>query len=633
MSDKPELKSEAPVPVTPAGADWPTRRAALLRRARELPAKPGVYTFFDARRKPIYIGKAVNLRARVSSYFREGADDGRAFFPYIVTSTRDLAFLVVDSDKEALLLENSLIKQQKPRFNILLTDDKSHLSIKVSVDEAWPRVLLVRRPKRDKGQYFGPFASASEARELARLIKRHFPLRTCSNAEFRQRTRPCIEHQMGRCGAPCVGREDEEDYNKTVEDVLLFLKGRNDELLPRLEERMKAHAARLEFEAAARVRDELKAVRNLSRPRTVSRSSVFTDQDAFGVAQVGGTTVVRVLHVRRGQVSGSTDEVFATRMPQDAVLNAFLGQFYDGRRPVPDEVLLPFALEDEALYAEVLTEQSGRKVKLSVPQRGSRAALLAMAVKNAAAFLNTDSERKKAMQATLTALQDGLNLPAYPQVIECYDISTIQGAFTVASMVRFVDGEPRRDQFRKFKINSVEGQDDFASMKEVISRRFAPARAHRHGSIPDLVVIDGGKGQLGVAEMTLRALGYLPNQLTVVGLAKARKKGPVASQERVFFPRRKEPVVLLQDTPELRMLARIRDAAHEHAITYHRQVRRKRFLKTGLEEVPGVGPGRRKALLKHFGNLKAIKEASLEQLKAVKGVPSSVAETVYEFFR
>lgn len=612
---------------------WPERRERLLKKAKELPMKPGVYTFRDAKGQPVYIGKARNLRSRVSSYFRENADDGRPLFPFIVTSTEDLVFLVVDTEKEALLLENSLIKQLKPRFNVMLTDDKSYLSIKVTRQESWPRVQLVRRARKDGALYFGPYASASEARDITRVIKKHFTLRTCSNAEFRQRKRPCLEYQMGRCQAPCVGLQTEYDYLKTVDDVVLFLKGKTEELGERLQGRMKAHAAKLEFEQAARVRDELKALKVLKQKQNVARAGVFVNQDAFGITQVGAMTLVRILHIRRGQVADSTTIKLDLTLPREILLNSVLSQFYQGDRPMPDEVLLPFAVEDEELLAAMWSEQHSRKVKIQVPQRGSRASLVAMAMKNASAVLATESEAKKAMQAVLEALQDGLQLKQFPEIIECYDISTIQGSFTVGSMVRFEMGREQRHLFRNYKITSIDGQDDFASMREVLSRRFAPHKAMKLGPLPQLVVIDGGKGQLGVAHGVVANLvpSYQAGDMTVVGLAKARAKKN--SQERVFFPNRSAPVVLIQDSPELRLLARIRDAAHDHAINYHRHIRRKKFLKTGLDEIPGVGPGRRKALLKHFGNLKGIRDADLATLKQVKGIPDKVAQAVFEFFQ
>jgi excinuclease ABC subunit C len=615
--------------------DWEIQRGKLLARAKELPTGPGVYTFLNDKEKPVYIGKAANLRSRVSSYFRRNADDGRPLFPFIITSTVTINFLITDSPKDALLLENNLIKEHKPRFNVMLTDDKTYLSLKISTHEKWPRLNLVRRATKDKARYFGPYASASEARDLARIVKKNFALRTCSNLEFKQRTRPCLEYQMGRCGAPCVDYQTEEEYSKIVEDVILFLKGKNDELLPRLEERMKEFSSKLQFEQAARVRDEIKAMKGLHERRNVARTGVFKNQDAFGVAQIGATTIVRVLHVRYGRISNSTVQKIETHLPQDIVLNAFLSQFYDGTRPIPEEILLPQDIEDRELLSQVLSEKCGRKVKFMVPKRGSRASLVAMAMKNAAAHLNTETERREALTKTLEALEDGLQLPNLPEIVECYDISTIQGHFTVASMVRFEHGEARRDRFRTYRINSVEGQDDFASMREVLSRRFDPAKVHRLGKLPNLVVIDGGKGQLGVAHSVISNLveSYPQGQMTVVGLAKARVKKASVTQERVFFPGRSTPVVMPQDSPELLFLARVRDAAHDHAINYHRELRRKKMLKSGLDEIPGVGPSRKKALLRHFGKLSDIKKANLETLEAAPGIPMKVAKAVFKFFQ
>lgn len=612
---------------------WEERRESLLSRAHELPTEPGVYTFLDARHRPVYIGKAANLRSRVSSYFRPGADDGRPLFPYIVTSTIEIQVLVTASEKDALLLENNLIKQQKPRFNVMLTDDKTYLSIKLTTNEPWPRLLLVRRAKKDGGAYFGPFASASEAREVARIVKRHFQLRTCTNAEFRQRTRPCLEYQMGRCGAPCVDKQSAAEYQAIVDDVTLFLKGRKDDLIPRIEARMKDFAAKLQFEQAARARDELKALKALAEQGAVARSGVFKDQDAFGIARLDDAVVVRVLQARHGSVRDSSIHRISSPLPESLLLNDLLRQYYAEGRPVPDEVLLPFDVEDAELLSQVLSERSHKRVEVLVPQRGAKASLVAMAMKNAQVVFESASARQEVFQKTLRSLQDGLQLPQVPKIIECYDISTIQGHHTVASMVRFEDGEEKRDKFRRYRINSIEGQDDFGAMREVLSRRFDPKKALRLGQLPDLVVIDGGKGQLGVAESVLSDLcsAYGEGALSLVGLAKARvTKG---SQERVFFPMRETPVVLDQRSPELLLLTRIRDAAHDHALGYHRELRRKRFLRSGLEDIPGVGASRRKLLIKSFGSLRGLRMASREQIAAVPGIPESVASAIWDYLQ
>lgn len=626
-------------------------RQALLDKVALFPTGPGVYTFLDARSAVIYVGKAKNLRNRVRSYLREEADDGRHWYPILRAQLVDAACFETANEKEALLLENTLIKRHKPRWNIKLTDDKSFLKVELTTWKPWPQARLIRaRPKGKpgaggpKGKVFGPFASARAVRDTLRTLKRWFPLRTCSDAELRQRTRPCIEHEMGRCGAPCVGKVTAEEYEKVVQEVIWFLEGKDETLLPRLRERMQEHSQALRYEQAARVRDQLAAIeRTLEGQRMALEGA--RDQDVFGVASQEGLVVVLHLPVRDGQVTEPRTFPLETPLAEGAALNAFLGQFYGAERYVPHEVLLPFDVEDRSLLEQLLAERRGTAVQVKVEVRGDRRELLALATKNAALALRTGEQKRAATHEVLAGLRDKLGLLRAPRTIECFDVSTIQGAFTVASKVRFADGDPEPSGWRTYKIRSIEGQDDFAAMEEVVLRRITSGL--EDGDLPDLIVIDGGAPQLRRALDAAHEAGLDPTRTELVGLAKARalpladdgapgevEPGddlPERAFERVHLPRGGAPVILEPASLECRFLARIRDHAHRTAIRFHRELRAKSALRSGLEEVPGVGPTRRKALLTRFGSLKRIREASVVELSEV--LPPKVAEQVWAFLR
>jgi excinuclease ABC subunit C len=644
-----------------------TDRTALQDKVALFPQGPGVYTFLDARGKVIYVGKAKSLRARVRSYLREDGHDGRAYYALLVKAIADVACFATSTEKEALLLENTLIKRHRPRWNIKLTDDKAFLQIEVTTDRPWPHARLVRTSTRDKtGQVFGPYASARAVRETLRHLKRWFPLRTCSDAELRQRTRPCIEHEMGRCGAPCVGKVTTDEYGRVVQDVLLFLGGRDDTLLPRLRERMQALSQELKYEQAARVRDQVTAIERTLEHQKVARDG-SKDQDAFGVAAHDGLVVVFVVQVREGQVVEPRTYELRTPLPIGEALNAFLGQYYAATdRYVPHEVLLPRDVEDRALLEEVLTERRGTKVEVKASLRTDRRGLVELAEKNAALALATGEEKHAATRELLASMQERFGLSRLPRRIECFDISTIQGAFTVASKVRFADGAPDPQGYRTYRVRTVEGQDDFAAMEEVVGRRIASGL--EDGDLPDLIVVDGGAAQLQRALTAAARAGLPPQRTDIVGLAKARyvpdrqdggrlsrdddaggetgdaetapaaPTGPAAADEpladraheRVYLPRGGPPVLLEPASLESRFLARIRDAAHRAAIRFHRDLRRKAALRSGLEELPGVGPKRRADLLARFGSLKGVREATLDELAQV--LPRAVAEGVRSFF-
>lgn len=620
----------------------PERREELAQKVALFPTGPGVYTWLDAKARVVYVGKAKNLRARVRSYLNN-PDDGRTFYRFLIRSAEDVSCFETATEKEALLLENTLIKRHRPRWNIKLNDDKSFLQIEVTTHRPWPLARLVRVTSRaKKGTVFGPYSSARAVRETLRHIKRWFPLRTCSDSEFRQRTRPCIEYEMGRCTGPCVGLIDEAGYQDVVDEALLFLRGKNETLVPRLEARMREHAEALRFEQAARLRDQVRAIERTLEVQRVAKAG-SRDQDLFGVAGHDGLLVVLVIEVREGQVTEPRTYELRTQLEQAEAFNAFLGQYYGQERYVPHEVILPFDVDDRAVIEELLVERRGTRVEVKVEVRGDRRSLLELAQKNAALALTTGEEKRQLTQEMLAGLRAKLGLRRFPQRVECFDISTIQGSFTVASKVRFDEGDPAPQGYRTYRVRSPEAQqDDFAAMQEVVERRLRSGL--EKGDLPDLIVIDGGPSQLGRALEAARLAGLPPQRTELIGLAKARAPrhgiGPEPSPdqplaetayERVHLAGGGPPIVLEPASLECRFLARVRDAAHRHAIRFHRELRRKSALKSGLEEVPGVGKKRRQQLLAQFGSLKGIRGASLEELQQV--VPAKVAEALQDYLR
>jgi excinuclease ABC subunit C len=604
---------------------------ALEEKLERLPAAPGVYLMKDSRGEVIYVGKAVNLRSRVRSYFGRSSDT-RAFIPFLESWLADLDTVVVTNEKEALLLENELIKRYQPRFNVLLKDDKNFICLRLDPAAEWPRLEVVRRFKRDGAMYFGPYASASSIRETLRIINRYFQLRTCSDHVLHHRRRPCLLHQIGRCPAPCVYDVSRTEYAESVREVALFLEGKGGELIDALRTRMKGAAQELRFEQAARLRDQLYAIeRSLERQKIATTETI--DQDVFGSHREADRLVVYVLYVRQGRLNGGQSFPFTGQeFPDEELLGSFVNLYYGEDNVLPDEVLLPLRPEGglEPL-AELLTEKRGRRVRVLVPQRGEKLRLVEMSAANARqAFLDQRRSRDE-LEAVLERLRERLHLSRVPRRMECFDISHFQGATIVASQVAMTEGELDRSRYRRFRIKSVHAQDDFASMYEVVSRRLR--RGREATDLPDLLVIDGGKGQLASARAAMKDLGV---SIDVVGLAKSREidsddRAAVSarSPERVFIPEKKDPIVLPQNSPELFLLMRIRDEAHRFAITYQQKLMRRRNFRSVLEDIPGGGEGRKKALLRAFGSLKRIREASIEELAAEAGLGTTLAERIH----
>jgi len=587
----------------------------------------------DADGAVIYVGKAVNLRNRVRSYFTR-TTDSRAFIPLLDELVGDLDTVLVGNEKEALLLENELIKKHKPRFNVQLRDDKNFICLRLATNQPYPRLEVVRRFKKDGARYFGPYSSASSIRETLRIINRYFQLRTCSDHALENRRRPCILYQINRCPAPCVYPISEEAYAKSVEEVILFLEGKAGELVEALRMRMKAAAAGLRFEEAARVRDQLFAIeRSLERQKIAITEPL--DQDVFSLYREGDRLLIYALYVRRGRITRGQGFPFSGQeFPDDELLASFINLYYDNENFVPKEVLLPAEPEGISALADLLSDRKGEKVRVLVPRRGEKLELVKMSQRNAEQAFQDRKRTKEETGAILENLKERLHLARVPKRIECYDISHFQGATIVASQVAVTDGELDKSRYRHFKIKSIAGQDDFASMHEVISRRLA--RGVREGDLPDLIVIDGGKGQLASAQAAMRDLGV--TGVEMVALAKSRELDEGGSEdeanrspERLFLVNRKDPLVLKQNSAELFLLTRIRDEAHRFAITFQQRLMRRRNFRSVLEDIPGVGEGRKRALLRHFGSLKRVRAASIEELSEVEGLGSAVAERIHAF--
>lgn len=592
----------------------------------KVPATPGCYIMRDEKDRVLYVGKAKSLRSRVRAYINES--DSRYMVRFLMRRVAHIDFLLTTNEKEALLLENNLIKEHRPRYNVNLKDDKTYVSLRINMAHEFPRVTVTRKYRKDGSKYFGPYSSAGAVRETIKQIQRLFPLRLCSDSVLRNRTRPCLYYQMNQCSAPCVGYIDREEYRKLVNQVVMVLEGRNAELEKELLETIQQHAEKLEFEKAAEIRDRVYALRStLERQRTV-RAHPEGDQDVFGVYVQGRYSEIQVLFIRGGKMMGGRSFSFNQRETAiEEVLGSFLLQYYANASNVPSEILVPVDLDEADVLAEILGEQRGAKVTLHHPQRGEKKALVDMAERNAK---NNFEEKRLADQANrdlINQLKEKLRLQKDPRRIECFDISTIQGNQAVGSMVTFEGGVAAKSRYRRFAIKNVEGQDDFAMMREVLLRRFK--RAIEESDLPDLVLIDGGKGQLNVATTVFKDLGI--EDLEAVGIAKSRALGDEThSPERFFLPGRKDPIILQQNSPVVLFLARIRDEAHRFAITYHRKRRSKKTLSTTLTSIPGVGPKRARTLLNALGSLTKVRSATVDEIAAVPGFSRALAAIVKE---
>ncbi len=605
------------------------------------PESPGVYLMKDHRGAVFYIGKAKNLHKRMLQYIHPHSDN-RFFVQILHRILVGVEFIVTSTEKEALILESNLIKSRQPRFNIRIKDDSSFPSLRLDLQKDFPRLEFVRNRRNDGALYFEPYHSATKARTVLDLVNRYFCLRNCSDMMFRNAKRPCIRHQMGHCLAPCSLPVSHDDYMAEVRKVRLFLEGRKELLLSELLPLMKAASAALDFERAAVLRDQIRAVEE-TLEKQVMEISDSVEWDVVGFYREGELAEFALLQIRNGRVMGR--QTFGARgyaVDDATLLEDFITQHYRKVNPLPEEILLPLQLENCADLADFISEGKEKRVELFFPKRGKKKQLLDIATENAN---NAFAERQSAgrnISLMLERLEKKLNLSHVPQRIECCDISTFQARASVGSVVCFVDGLADKSEYRRYKIKSSEAVDDFAMMYEVLTRHLK--RAMERGVLPDLLMVDGGKGQLNVAAAVLKDIGI--EGVDIVGLAKSRWKEEVGpdqiatkiegrwqTPERVFLHNVKNPVVLNPGTSELLLLQRVRDEAHRFAIEYHRKVRKQKTMRSGLLDIPGVGSKRMKILLTHFGSLKKLREASAEQIAALPEIPESLAIEIFEYLK
>ncbi|MCF6266487.1 MAG: excinuclease ABC subunit UvrC [Desulfuromusa sp.] len=597
---------------------------------KKYPQAPGVYQMFGETDEVLYVGKAKLLRNRLRSYF-SAAGDGRLHIPLLMEKVQRIEVIITDTEKEALLLENTLIKKYRPRYNIELRDDKTYVSVRIDLNDPFPMMQVVRQVKDDGAHYFGPYSSASAIRETLKEIYRIFPLRHSSIERCSKRGRPCLFYQIGQCSAPCHGKITQSDYCKLVDGVIQLLEGRESEVIARLKQRMSAASEEMRFEDAARLRNQISSIEKSIEKQKVTDYG-GGNQDVIGLHRDGGEVEVTLLFIRHGRLIGRRSYPLEWTLDLPELLSGFLQEYYSQKVILPDQILLPFSVESADLLGEWLCEKRGKKVRLMTPQRGEKKRLCRMAQRNAEESYRQRGQRQQACEQVLQELRSKFHLPCFPQRIECYDISNVQGNQSVGSMVVLLNGEPATAEYRRYKIKTVQGADDYASLREVLRRRLL--RGVEEENLPDMILIDGGKGQLGVLSMVLEEF-HVEGKIGAVGIAKSRVmanvRGKVVerSEERFFLPGRKNPVSFRHGSASLFLLERLRDEAHRFAITYYRKLHSKASLRSALEDIPGVGPARKKSLLKHFGSLKKIRAASLEELQQMPGMSEGLAETIF----
>lgn len=594
------------------------------------PTQPGVYLMKSHQGTVLYVGKAKNLRQRVRQYFFNG--DGRPAIPFLIPQVDLIETIVVHSEKEALLLENTLIKQHQPKYNALLKDDKSYVALKVNNKHTWPMVSLVRykgQPEPD-GLYFGPYTSAHAARITLDMIHKIFPLRECSDQELVRRTRPCILYDMKRCIAPCVGRCTKEEYDHYVDRAIRFLRGQDKEILKELYAEMERYADTLEFEKAKLVLNTIRQIEKTLEEQRVHKL-LGGDSDVLGIYRQAEDVILAELFIREGKLVGSRYYSFSRIAEDDPeLIVSFLLQHYKDQAELPDEILLPCEIEDSESLGEILAAGKPRKVRLHCPQRGEKKALVEMAYLNAEATFKKEKDENAIREKALLEMQEVLHLNQYPARIECFDNSNLAGKQPVAAMIAFTEGRKDKQRYRKYKVKTVESIDDYATMYEVLLRRYK--RAKEEDGLPDLLVVDGGKGHLNVALRVFAELNIIT--VDVIGVAKEEgrhDKGITA--EQIFLPERKDAVMLKRNSRVLLLLQQIRDEAHRFAISFHRQRRSKQTISTELSLIAGIGPVKQKLLLRHFGSVKKIKETSREELEKVIGLSKSNVEAILKFIK
>jgi excinuclease ABC subunit C len=592
---------------------------------KALPAKPGVYLFKDKEGKVIYVGKAANLSNRVKSYF--GAPSSLSNkVQRLVAKIQDFEFLVTNSEQEALILECNMIKKYTPRYNVRLKDNKTFPYLKIDINEDWPSVYITRRVQKDGARYFGPFASASSVRKTLRLIKKIFPFRSCRKRIEGKDKRPCLDYYIGRCLGPCIGAVEKQEYDGVINQVILFLQGKQELILRELNTKMKAAAQQFQFERAALLRDQIKAIEEVIEGQKIA-TTLRGEKDIIGLAQNENQAYVQLFSIRNSKLIGRDHFIMeGTRDNSPGqIMTGFVKQYYASASYIPQLILLQHPVDEPVVLSKWLEQQRGSRVGLQVPQRGAKKKLVDTAAENAARGLELAQAKEMKVEIVssgLRELKNRLRLPKMPRRIECYDISNIQGTLAVGSMVVLEKGWPKPAHYRRFRIKTVAGSDDYAMIQETLKRRFKRGLIGEGtwAIIPDLVLIDGGKGQLNAALEVRQKLGL--DSVPIASLAK--------ENEEVFIADDPQPIHIAKDSPALHILQRARDEAHRFAISYHRRLRHKEGITSVLDNIPGIGPKRKKALLRKFGSIESIKEASPEELSQTEGITLALAKKVKE---
>jgi excinuclease ABC subunit C len=613
--------------VKPEQLSPPTKILRLFgAKLRALPAKPGVYLFKDKEGKVIYVGKAADLKNRVRSYF--GAPSNLSSKTQrLVSKIQDFEFLVTNSEQEALILECNMIKKYTPRYNVRLKDNKTFPYLKIDINEDWPGVYITRRVQKDGARYFGPFASAGSVRKTLKLIKKIFPFRSCSKRIEGKDKRPCLDYYIRRCLGPCIGAVEEQEYHDVINQVILFLQGKQELILRELNTKMKAAAQQLQFERAASLRDQISAIQKVIEGQRIA-TTLQGEKDIIGLAQNETQAYVELFSIRNNKLISQDHFTMEGIQGESSgqIMTSFVKQYYASASYIPPLILLQHPVDDSEVLSKWLGQQRGTRVELQVPQRGAKKKLLDTAAENAARGLELAQAKEmkaEVISSGLRELKNRLRLPKMPRRIECYDVSNIQGALAVSSMVVLEKGWPKPAHYRRFRIKTVAGADDYAMIQETLRRRFKRGLTGEGtwAIIPDLVLVDGGRGQLNAALEVRRDLEL--DSIPMISLAK--------ENEEVFIPADPQPVYIAKDSPALHILQRARDEAHRFAISYHKKLRHKEAITSVLDNIPGIGPKRKKALLRKFGSIEAIKEASLKELSQTKGVTSGLAQKVKEY--
>ena len=601
-------------------------KVQLEEQLKALPANPGVYLFKDEQGKIIYVGKAANLNNRVRSYFGTSISLSSKI-QQLVSKIDDLEFMLTDSEQEALILECNLIKKYHPRYNVRLKDDKTFPYLKINVNEEWPGVYITRRIKNDGARYFGPFASAGSVRKTLRLIKKIFPFRSCTKHINGSDNRPCLNYYIHRCLGPCIGAVTKPEYQEVINQVILFLEGKQELVLHELNNRMTAAAQQLQFEKASLLRDQIQAIKRIIEGQKIA-ITLKGEQDAIALAQNGGQAYVEIFFIRNNKLIGHdhfTMEGIHDEKPGQIMTN-FVKQYYASASYIPPVILIQYPLDEMSVLTKWLKERRRGNIKLQVPQRGVKKRLINIVAENADKGLLLVKAKQANLEIITSGLQelkDTLCLPKIPLRIEGYDISDIQGALAVGSMIALEKGLPKPSHYRRFRVKMVAGINDYAMIQEILRRRFKRAIANETGwaNMPDLILIDGGKGHLNAALEVRQELRL--DSIPMVSLAK--------ENEEAFIPGKPEPVDIPKDSPALHILQRARDEAHRFAISYHRRLRYKESVTSILDDIPGIGPKRKKALLQKFRSVEAIKDASTEEISQTKGITLALANKIKEY--